>query len=691
MVYRNSTSSNREVYIDSFKIGALGEEGSGDTTAPSIPTGLTVDSKTETSVSLSWSASTDDTGVAGYKVYQDSAEVDDVSTTNVTVSNLTANTEYTFAVSAYDAAQNESDLSTPVVVTTDEEEPPIIGHRLTYDGTDWRMRKDSVLLSTGWSHGVEAVNSRWFGACITPWALEEGFDTADQYAGTLIKHANLWWYRLTSATDGSIELIPDVTEDWFDRVANLQAAGVKVLMLVHNHIDLGTGYEWNRDHLMTVLENPTARANNIDQIVSEAVARGFDGIEIDYENLDGDQGDDQTILTFMQELYPAAKAAGLIVDMAAPNRTTIEGPDASERAFNPGDLHPYLDTYRIMTYDYSGGWSDPGPIAPYQWVDQGIQYALNSGMPAEKIALGLHFWGLDWNITQGTSTDLLSSDVDQLIALHSPTVQWHASYREHYFTYTANGDDHEVWFASPEQIADRSALANKYELGGVYGWYQSGEEDPDFYPQIAAEWINGTPPGEVEGVWHIGATTHADYTTKSTLLVPYGTQEGDSLIMIAATNWDEGITLDEPGWALAFEQELGIADHTLRIYARLASASEPSSYGITWTGTDQWRAVALHALKSAQFADLPSVVTSATKTVQFPQLSVQQGDVVFLAASTVGQGDRQITPAPGNVWIDGGLIMTASEPMAAAGTTPAFTLTIDADDAGIIAVAFILQ
>src|ERR1041384_5524583 len=58
-------------------IGTCGG-GGGDTTAPSVPAGLSSPSKTSTSVSLSWNASTDNaggSGVAGYDVFQGSSIV----------------------------------------------------------------------------------------------------------------------------------------------------------------------------------------------------------------------------------------------------------------------------------------------------------------------------------------------------------------------------------------------------------------------------------------------------------------------------------------------------------------------------------------------------------------------------------------------------------------------------------------
>ncbi|MGH3004329.1 MAG: fibronectin type III domain-containing protein [Gaiellaceae bacterium] len=84
------------------------DNGWGDATAPTTPSGLAVAGSTETSVLLTWTASTDDVGVAGYRVYRDGALVASTSTTSRTVSSLACGTSYTFAVAAYDAAGNTS-------------------------------------------------------------------------------------------------------------------------------------------------------------------------------------------------------------------------------------------------------------------------------------------------------------------------------------------------------------------------------------------------------------------------------------------------------------------------------------------------------------------------------------------------------------------------------------------------------
>ncbi|WP_433184119.1 cellulose binding domain-containing protein [Actinoallomurus sp. CA-150999] len=96
-----------------------GGGGGSDTQPPSTPTGLTVTGHTSSSVSLSWTASTDNVGVTGYEVYQGSSLATTVSGTSATVTGLSASTSYSFKVRAKDAAGNASAFSASVSTTTD--------------------------------------------------------------------------------------------------------------------------------------------------------------------------------------------------------------------------------------------------------------------------------------------------------------------------------------------------------------------------------------------------------------------------------------------------------------------------------------------------------------------------------------------------------------------------------------------
>ena len=80
----------------------------GDTTAPTAPSGLSVNNSTATSIGLNWKAATDNVGVTGYGVYRNGSRVSTVNSLTSTVGTLSCGTAYTLGVDAVDAAGNRS-------------------------------------------------------------------------------------------------------------------------------------------------------------------------------------------------------------------------------------------------------------------------------------------------------------------------------------------------------------------------------------------------------------------------------------------------------------------------------------------------------------------------------------------------------------------------------------------------------
>lgn len=89
-----------------------------DTQAPSVPTNVQASSPGSTVVQLSWTASVDNTGVAGYKVFRDGVQIDTTAETSYLDTGRSANTTYSYRVSAYDGFSNESAQSAQAVATT---------------------------------------------------------------------------------------------------------------------------------------------------------------------------------------------------------------------------------------------------------------------------------------------------------------------------------------------------------------------------------------------------------------------------------------------------------------------------------------------------------------------------------------------------------------------------------------------
>ncbi len=103
-----------------------------DVVAPSAPTNLVASDITQTSLKLTWNASTDNIGVTSYDVYQGEtvivtlpAILSGINITSYDVIGLTGDTSYSFKIKAKDAANNVSSASNVVTVSTqsDNEAP----------------------------------------------------------------------------------------------------------------------------------------------------------------------------------------------------------------------------------------------------------------------------------------------------------------------------------------------------------------------------------------------------------------------------------------------------------------------------------------------------------------------------------------------------------------------------------------
>jgi acid phosphatase type 7 len=95
-----------------------------DTTAPSVPTNLTASATGASHVDLSWTPSTDDVGVVGYKIYRNAVQIGSSTTASFADTTALPNMTYTYTVSAFDAAGNESGRSDPATATTPSDTTP---------------------------------------------------------------------------------------------------------------------------------------------------------------------------------------------------------------------------------------------------------------------------------------------------------------------------------------------------------------------------------------------------------------------------------------------------------------------------------------------------------------------------------------------------------------------------------------
>ena len=88
-----------------------------DTTPPTTPAGLTPGVAGQTSISLSWTASTDNVGVTGYRLFQNGSQVGTSLSSGYIFGGLSCGTAYSLGVAAVDGAGNVSGTASLSVST----------------------------------------------------------------------------------------------------------------------------------------------------------------------------------------------------------------------------------------------------------------------------------------------------------------------------------------------------------------------------------------------------------------------------------------------------------------------------------------------------------------------------------------------------------------------------------------------
>jgi chitodextrinase len=170
-----------------------------DRTAPSTPGQPVVRTSFPTIADLTWPASTDQTGVTGYSVYANGKLVSASQTASARVTGLTSGQPYTFAVTARDAAGNESRVSSAVSATMPSSEDIALGKQVTvssYSEPNIPSLAVDGKLSTRWAQGLGLPDPSWLQV-----DLGAQYDVSGVI--TTFELSNGYRYKLEVSSDGS--------------------------------------------------------------------------------------------------------------------------------------------------------------------------------------------------------------------------------------------------------------------------------------------------------------------------------------------------------------------------------------------------------------------------------------------------------------------------------------------------------
>ena len=248
-----------------------------------------------------------------------------------------------------------------------------------------------------------------------------------------------------------------------------------------------------------IISKPKTRQAHIEQLLELVDDDGYDGIDIDYEQFAFADGTDtwpktmKNWTTFIEELSAQLRLRDKSLTVAVPPVFNGEQDGSSGYwVYNWPGIEPYIDTLRVMTYDYS--LQSPGPISPIDYAERALDYGLEVFGP-EKFRLGVPTYGRDWiQRTKGkcAGVDLdfnKSRTADRMLAVaaeQGKKVQFDEETKEAFFGYLQTDGKcragHRVHFSDARSVAAKADLATSRGTG--IALWSLGGEDPATWDKL---------------------------------------------------------------------------------------------------------------------------------------------------------------------------------------------------------------
>ena len=232
--------------------------------------------------------------------------------------------------------------------------------------------------------------------------------------------------------------------------------------------------DWKGENVKRVISSKDSRTVCINSILKNLKKYDFQGINIDFENMN--LTNNANLVKFQQELYNALHAEKFIV---------TQDVSPFNEDYDYEELQKYNDYLMLMAYDQHSEESIPGPIAHFKWVEKALDEC-SQIVPDAKIILGLPAYGYDWP-ENALGTEIDFQNAVSIAQNYEGNIVYDETGYNLKFNYVDDANiKHQVHFTDAATIYNLMRLADDYGLGGVSLW-RLGAEDSRMWSYFGRE------------------------------------------------------------------------------------------------------------------------------------------------------------------------------------------------------------
>ena len=304
------------------------------------------------------------------------------------------------------------------------------------------------------------------------WDQRRAFSSFTQNV-SVFKHLSLFWYFLDM--EGTIQKYQYADEDK-SIIDFARSNNVEVTAVITN-LPETPRTSWDSSRVEDMLEVEEKRSAHIEDILNLLSNLDFDGVTIDYEEVNPDARNNFTffISELASELHNQGKKLWIALHPKLGN--------SSDHRYAFQDwpaLSKSADYLYIMAYGEHYDEGSPGPIASISWVKKIVEYTRKQNLPLNKFYLGIPLYGYDWQENEEKATGLTYEQIENLRQDYGAMRLWDEDSQSPHFSYEDDGHTHEVWYEDRASVAAKVALADRAGFAGVTFW-RLGSEDPSVW------------------------------------------------------------------------------------------------------------------------------------------------------------------------------------------------------------------